>query len=160
ARHVDAVEIDPGLPAIGRRLHPERPYQDPRVSVHIGDGRQFLQDTTTHYSLILFALPDSLTALAGQSGIRLENYLLTQDSIAQARQHLAPGGTFAMYNWYAPFVQDRYASEILSVFHRHPCLEVGNRGAVRSVGVLTVAPGRAVPNCANYWHGRHISAAT
>jgi len=101
ARHIDAVEIDPGLPAIGRRLHPAHPYQDPRVTVHITDGRQFLQDTTRHYNLIMFALPDSLTALAGQSGIRLESYLLTQQSIAAARQHLAPGGTFAMYNWYA-----------------------------------------------------------
>jgi hypothetical protein len=65
-----------------------------------------------------------------------------------------------MYNWYAPFVLNRYASELTDVFHRHPCLEVGDRGAVRSVGVLTIAPGRTVPNCANFWHGRRISAAT
>jgi spermidine synthase len=160
ARHVDAVEIDPRLPAIGRRLHPAHPYQDPRVTVHITDGRQFLQDTTKHYNLIMFALPDSLTALAGQSGIRLESYLLTENSLAAARQHLAPGGTFAMYNWYAPFVLNRYASELVNVYHRTPCLEVGNRGPVRSVGVLTVAPGRTIPNCANFWHGRRISAAT
>lgn len=85
ARHIDAVEIDPALPAIGRRLNPARPYQSPRVTTHITDGRQFLQDTTSHYNLIMFALPDSLTALAGQSGIRLESYLLTQQSIPAAR---------------------------------------------------------------------------
>jgi SAM-dependent methyltransferase len=160
ARHIDAVEIDPGLPAIGRRLHPEHPYQDPRVTVHIADGRQFLQDTAKHYDLIMFALPDSLTALAGQSGIRLESYLLTEDSLAQARQHLAPGGTFAMYNWYAPFVLNRYASELADVFHRTPCLELSNPGPVRTVGVLTIAPGRATPNCARFWHGARISPAT
>ena len=39
ATHVDAVEIDPVLQRLGRDLHPEHPYQDPRVSVHIDDGR-------------------------------------------------------------------------------------------------------------------------
>jgi SAM-dependent methyltransferase len=160
ARRIDAVEIDPELPAAGRRLHPEHPYQDPRVTVHIADGRQFLQNTTQHYDLIMFALPDSLTALAGQSGIRLESYLLTENSLAEARQHLAPGGTFAMYNWYAPFVLNRYASELIDVYHRTPCLELSNPGRARTVGVLTVAPGRAVPNCARLWHGQRVSPAT
>lgn len=160
ARHIDAVEIDPGLPAVGRRLHPAHPYQSPRVTTHVTDGRQFLQDTTTHYNLIMFALPDSLTALAGQSGIRLESYLLTEQSIAAARRLLAPGGTFAMYNWYAPFVLDRYASELVDVFHRTPCLELGNRSGIRTEADLTVAPGRTVPKCATFWHGSRISPAT
>src|SRR5262249_30134201 len=43
ARHVDAVEIDPVIEALGRRYHPNRPYQDPRVAVHIDDGRAYLQ---------------------------------------------------------------------------------------------------------------------
>ena len=37
ATHVDAVEIDPVLQRLGRDLHPDHPYQDPRVSVHIDD---------------------------------------------------------------------------------------------------------------------------
>jgi len=160
ARHIDAVEIDPALPAIGRRLHPEHPYQDPRVTVHIADGRQFLQNTTQHYNLIMFTLPDSLTALAGQSGLRLESYLLTENSLAEARKRLAPGGTFAMYNWYAPFVLNRYASELIDVYHQTPCLEQSNAGLARTVGVLTVTPGRAVSNCASLWHGDRVSPAT
>ena len=31
AREIDAVEIDPGIHALGAQLHPERPYQNPRV---------------------------------------------------------------------------------------------------------------------------------
>src|SRR5207247_2905794 len=99
--------------------------------------RQYLQDTSKHYNLSLFALPDSLTALAGQSGIRLESYLLTEQSIAAAREHLAPGGTFAMYNWYAPFVFNRYATTLEDVFHRTPCPELaGASGAGRRPAVL------------------------
>src|SRR4029077_14161650 len=37
AKHVDAVEIDPRLQQIGAQQHPNHPYQDPRVSVHIDD---------------------------------------------------------------------------------------------------------------------------
>ena len=39
ARHVDAVEIDPVINEIGVRDHPDHPYSDSRVSVHIDDGR-------------------------------------------------------------------------------------------------------------------------
>ena len=45
AKHVDAVEIDPRLYQIGKERHPDRPYQDPRVSVHINDGRAYLEQT-------------------------------------------------------------------------------------------------------------------
>jgi hypothetical protein len=163
ARHIDAVEIDPSLLAVGRRDHPDHPYASPRVTAYVTDGRQYLQDTGKRYNLILFALPDSLTALAGQSGIRLESYLLTEQSVAAARAHLAPGGVFAMYNWYAPFVLDRYATTIEDVFHRTPCVELG--GSTISAGgrlqaVLTVAPAGPVPHCASFWHGTHIAPAT
>src|SRR5205823_371556 len=55
ARQVDAVEIDPRLVQLGERLHPEHPYQDPRVHVHTTDGRAFLEQTDERYDLILFA---------------------------------------------------------------------------------------------------------
>ena len=41
--HVDAVEIDPTLQRFGAQHDPDHAYQDPRVSVHINDGRAFLQ---------------------------------------------------------------------------------------------------------------------
>jgi len=160
ARHIDAVEIDPRLLAAGHQLHPDHPFQSPRVAAYVADGRQYLQDTQKKYNLIMLALPDSLTALAGQSAIRLESYLLTAQSLAAARAHLAPGGTFAMYNWYAPFVLNRYATTIEDVFHRTPCVELGSRGRGRRQAVLTVAPGGPVPNCASFWHGTRIAPAT
>ena len=42
-RHVDAVEIDPQILQLGIARHPLRPYQDPRVSTYVDDGRSFLQ---------------------------------------------------------------------------------------------------------------------
>ena len=160
ARHVDAVEIDPVLLRIGRNSHPAHPYQSPRVTIHVGDGRQYLQDTKQHYNLIVYALPDSLTALAGQSAIRLESFLLTSQALAAARAHLAPGGTFAMYNYYAPFLLDRYATTIEDVFHRAPCAQLGAARQGRRLAVLTVRPAGPVPNCASFWHGSRVAPAT
>src|SRR3972149_8055838 len=39
--HVDAVEIDPAILAFGQRLHPERPYDDPRVRAIVADAPSF-----------------------------------------------------------------------------------------------------------------------
>ena len=76
------------------------------------------------------------------------------------RAHLAPGGTFAMYNYYAPFLESRYASTIEDAFGRTPCTEVGPPLGGRRLAVLTVHPAGPVPNCASFFHGRTIAAAT
>ena len=159
AKHVDAVEIDPLLVRTGQS-HPSHPYQNPRVTVHVDDGRAYLQDTTQKYNLILLALPDSMTAIAGQSGIRLESYLLTLQALQAAKAHLAPGGTFAMYNYYQPFLMDRYATTLVDVYHRAPCAEVGRKLGGRRLGVLTVSLSGPVPNCASLWHGTMVAPAT
>ncbi len=127
---------------------------------HVADGREFLQDTSQRYNLILFALPDSLTALAGQSNLRLEGYLLTEQSVAQARAHLAPGGTFSMYNYYQPFLLSRYASSITRAFGHPPCVEVGPPLGGRRLAVLTVRASGQVPNCASTYHGATVAPAT
>ena len=160
AQHVDAVEIDPVLLRIGGRQHPNHPYDDPRVTTHTGDGRAFLQNTKQRYDLILFALPDSLTAVSGQSSLRLESYLLTRQSVQAARARLAPGGTMAMYNYYAPYLFDRYATTMQQAFHRAPCAQVGPPLGGRRLAVLTDKPSGPVPACTTVWHGPRGAPAT
>ena len=158
ARHVDAVEIDPDLVQLGREHNPEHAYQSPRVSLHIDDGRAFLQNTSQRYSLILYALPDSLTALTGQSApVGLENYLLTTQAIQVARDHLGPGGTFVMYNYYQPFLLDRYATALDDVFGSRPCVELGNTLSGREQAVLTVAGDGGTPGCSSFWSGHQVA---
>ena len=64
AGHVDAVEIDPVLARSGATSTRSSVYQDPRVSVHVNDGRAFLRGSTDKYDLIVFALTDSLTLVS------------------------------------------------------------------------------------------------
>ncbi len=98
--HVDAVEIDPIIYQIGRWAHPEHPYDDPRVSVTIDDGRAFLRHTENRYDVIIFALTDSLTLTSAFSSVRLESFLLTQEGIASARERLTDQGMVVLYNYY------------------------------------------------------------
>ncbi|HEY7375597.1 MAG TPA: spermidine synthase, partial [Polyangia bacterium] len=100
AEHVDAVEIDPRLQELGRQLHPDRPYADPRVSVHIDDGRAFLRKSREQYDLIVFALTDSLRLTSSHGGLRLESFLLTEESLRSARAHLSARGLLVLYNYY------------------------------------------------------------
>ncbi len=160
ARHIDSVEIDPQLLHIGRQSAPSHPYGSPLVTTHVADGREYLQDTNKKYNLILFALPDSLAAVSGQSAVRLESFLLTSQSVSAVKSHLAPGGTFAMYNYYAPFLLNRYATTINDVFHRAPCEDVGPPLGGRRLAVLTVYSQGQVPNCASFWKGSRVAPAT
>ncbi len=145
ASHVDAVEIDRRLYEIGRDGHPDHPYQDPRVSVHIDDGRAFLERSHKHWDRILLALPDSLTLVTGNASVRLESYLFTQEAVEAAKDHLAPSGVFSMYNYYRErWLVDRYAGTLDTVFGHSPCVENFDQNS--NLAVLTVSrdPG-AVP---------------
>jgi hypothetical protein len=148
AGHVDAVEIDPQLYRLGKRLHPNHPYQDPRVSVHVNDGRAFLQQTSARYDMILFALPDSLTLVSGQSSLRLESYLFTLQAMQAAKAHLKPGdGVFSMYNFYrTTWLRDRLANTLQAAYGRAPCAySTGPRN--KQFSVLTVSINPAALQC-------------
>jgi Spermine/spermidine synthase domain len=137
AKHVDAVEIDPRIYALGKAMHPDHPYDDPRVHVFIDDGRAFLNRTSRRYDLILFALPDSHTLIAGQSSLRLENYLFTLEGMQSARGHLKPHGAFSMDNFYKrDWLVDRFARTLELAYGHSPCID--GTGKAGRLAVLTV----------------------
>src|SRR5229473_4062284 len=97
---ITAVEIDPTIEQLGFRFNPDHPYSSQHVKVVINDGRAFLENTSEKYDLIIFALPDSLTLTSSNTTLRLESFLLTQNSIASARAHLTSNGLLILYNFY------------------------------------------------------------
>ena len=100
AKHIDAVEIEPVLNAIGRADHPLHPYADPRVAIHLDDGRSFVRKTDNQYDLIEYALVDSLVLHSGYGSLRLESFLFTEQAFRDVKARLKPDGIFAMYNYY------------------------------------------------------------
>ena len=150
-RHVDAVEIDPRIHAIGLQQNPDRAFQDPRVTSYVNDGRAFLEQTTRRYDLILFALPDSLTLVAGQSSLRLESYLFTTEAMQSARAHLTAGGAFGEYNYYREdWLVDRLAGTLQQVYGRPPCLD--STGHFGRLALLMASSSPEALQCPTAWH--------
>lgn len=151
AKHIDAVEIDPRIYQIGRQMNPEHPYQQAQVSVHIDDGRAFLERTKNRYDLILFALPDSLSLVSGQSSLRLESYLFTLEAMIAARKRLNPGGAFGMYNYYREtWLLDRLARTLEVVYGNRPCVDVVT-GSIGHFALLMVGREKGDVSCASVW---------
>ena len=96
AGHVDAVEIDPVILDVGRRLHPENPYNDARVSPIVEDARSFIRRTDHRYDLIVYGLLDSHSQISGKSSVRLDSFVYTVEAFREARARLKPGGLIVM----------------------------------------------------------------
>ena len=152
-RHIDAVEIDPQIVALGQQRNTDQPFADPRVTTYINDGRAFLEGTTTHYDMIEFAVTDSLTVVSGQASLRLESYLFTQESLQTVARHLNPGGVFAAYNFYwQPWYVDRLAATMVSAFGHAPCVDVVSvPGSLESLSVSANAADLSCPGA--LWQG-------
>ena len=98
AKHIDAVEIDPVIAGIGQIGHPQAPYADPRVHLHVNDARAYLRNAERKYDVIVFGTLDSQTLLSGMSSVRLDNYVYTVESFRAARERLKPNGTLIAYH--------------------------------------------------------------
>jgi SAM-dependent methyltransferase len=133
-KSVTAVEIDPVIMKLGAKFHPDQPYSDPRVRLVNADGRVFLRNTNEKFDLIVFALPDSLTLTSSITSLRLESFLFTQDSLAAARDALAPNGVLVLYNYYRePWLVEKLTSMVGRTFGRESFVSTyggQGRGAV------------------------------
>jgi len=137
--HVDAVEIDPAISRLGRLHHPDRPYDDPRVTVVTDDARHFLRVTDRRYDLVVFALIDSLTLQSAFSGVRLESYMFTEESFTSVRDHLKPDGLLVIYNYFRePWLVDRLANSAAAAFGEEPKVHVHEARAF--LGVMLAGP--------------------
>ncbi|MCX7017027.1 MAG: hypothetical protein NTW86_31450 [Candidatus Sumerlaeota bacterium] len=118
---VDAVEIDPVIYELGERFHPNRPYQDPRVRIHLDDGRSFLKKSGQKYDLVVYALVDSLVLHSGYSSVRLESFLFTRQAFSDVKARLRDDGVFVMYNYYRQgWIISRLVEMAREVFGREP----------------------------------------
>jgi hypothetical protein len=120
--------------------------------LHNDDGRAFLEKSRKKYDLILFALPDSLSLVSGQSSLRLESYLFTVESMRTARAHLNPDGAYGMYNFYREnWLLDRLAHTLELVYGRRPCVD-STKGYVGSFSLLLIGRTPANVSCPKTWN--------
>jgi len=118
---VDAVEIDPAILALGKREHPERPYDSPAVSAHLTDARAFLKRTARRYDLVMFGLLDSHTQFSDYSNMRIDNFVYTMESFHEAVEHLDPDGVlFVKFAVERPWMGRRLAEMLQQTFGKPP----------------------------------------
>lgn len=104
AKDLDAIEIDPSIADIGRKMHPESPYSHDNVHLIVDDARAYLRRTNKKYDLVVFAYLDSHTAFSSMSALRLDNYVYTTECFRDAMHVLKPEGdiscTFYYMTWW------------------------------------------------------------
>lgn len=118
---VVAVEIDPAIYAFGRSLHPDHPYDDPRIEVVIEDARQFAETSDERFDLIVFSHLDSHTSLSGFTNMRLDDYVYTVESIRAFEDLLRPDGAMFLSFWaMRPWIADRLYANMAEAWGAPP----------------------------------------
>ena len=95
-KDIYAVEIDPLIASLGKRLHGERPYLSKNVHLFIDDARSFIRKADKKFDLITFGYLDAHKVLSQFSSVRLDNFIYTKDSFRDIKAHLGPNGLMSL----------------------------------------------------------------
>lgn len=114
---IDAVEIDPAILKFGLDLHPESPYSNQRVTGIVNDARSFLEQSKDNYDVIAFGLLDSHGLLSGRSGVRLDSYVYTIESLRNVKGHLKENGIVSLtFAANTEWIYERIGRMLIEVF--------------------------------------------
>ena len=128
----------PRIHQIGEAATPDGPTRT-RASPYVNDGPgRFSSSRAPRTTGSCSPLPDSWVLVGGGLLVRLGSYLFTKGADASARDHLAPGGAFAMYNYYR---EDRLIERLggtgaLDAIGHAPCVDRVGTGDKRASGDL------------------------
>jgi hypothetical protein len=102
-KRIDAVEINPIIVnEVMRSRFREVSgalYDDPRLSVHIADGRTFVRGSPDRFDLIQLSLVDTWAATAAGAFALSENNLYTLEATKEYIEHLTPEGVLTLTRW-------------------------------------------------------------
>jgi hypothetical protein len=92
ATKVTAVEIDPAIQFLGKSIHPERPYQNPKTVPVLCDARTFIRQTDQRFDTVVYGLLDSHTNLGAMTNVRLDSFVYTLEGFQEAVSRLTDNG--------------------------------------------------------------------
>src|SRR5687768_13058467 len=100
---VDGVEINPIIVRdvmLGRfRDYSGNLYGDPRVAIHVDDGRSFVRRSPKRYDVIQASLVDTWAATAAGAYTLTENSLYTSEAFGEYLDHLTEDGFLTITRW-------------------------------------------------------------
>ncbi|HZW93457.1 MAG TPA: hypothetical protein VFF64_10940 [Candidatus Eremiobacteraceae bacterium] len=140
AGKVVAVEIDPLILKLGRKLHFEHPYQSPRTKVVVDDARSYVENNHEKFDLIIFSLLDSHTTASHFTNIRIDNYVYTREALRKAREMLQADGLFVVkFQVDTPWISGRLFGLMKDAFGRDPIQFQGSDGRFDTSGRFFIA---------------------
>ncbi|MDQ7826566.1 MAG: hypothetical protein RDV48_27435 [Candidatus Eremiobacteraeota bacterium] len=138
ASHIDAVEIDPMVFRLGKYLNPQQAYNNPKVTVYIGDARNYLKNTQEKYDLVIFGTLDSHGLFSAFSSIKMENFVYTRESFEEVKRILSPQGIIATTVGFDQiWVPLRIYSTMQQVFGKNAIVHLG----ISSLVTVLAGPG-------------------
>ncbi|RXK55016.1 hypothetical protein ESB00_03705 [Oleiharenicola lentus] len=94
---ITSVDIDARIIAIGKEMHPERPYDSPRVRPVVNDARAYFSSRDGRmFDVVCYGLLDSHAMSSAMSTLRLDNYVYTEEGIRAAWQRVSPEGHLSL----------------------------------------------------------------
>ncbi len=102
-RDVTAVEINPAIVETVRETFGEyagRLYDDPRVRIVVGEGREYLRRTGERYDLIQASLIDTWAASAAGAYVFSEANLYTREAFSEYLDRLTDEGILTVSRWH------------------------------------------------------------
>src|SRR5688572_26086067 len=103
ATSVDGVEINPIIAGDVMqdrfRAYSGGIYQDPRVTIHVDDGRSFVRRSPARYDVIQASLVDTWAATAAGAYTLTENSLYTAEAFGEYVDHLSDRGVLTITRW-------------------------------------------------------------
>jgi SAM-dependent methyltransferase len=143
AGRVVAVEIDPLILQLGRELHFEHPYQDPRTQVVIDDARSYIENSHEQFDLIVFSLLDSHTTTSHFTNIRIDNYVYTREAFQRATRLLKPDGLLIVkFQVDTPWIAGRLFKLMQDAFGQDPIQFQSDVGGYDTAGRFFVGGSR------------------
>ncbi|MCB0335084.1 MAG: hypothetical protein KDD62_02225 [Bdellovibrionales bacterium] len=136
---ITAVEIDPLIVRLGKRLHPETPYQSPRTSVTVDDARAIFQNGKRgNYDLLIMGLLDAHTT-PNLSNARLDNFVYTKEALTAAKGLLSSTGVLVLsFSPQRDFVAARLKQTLDEIFVKATRVVVVPRSTLGWGGVLFI----------------------
>jgi spermine/spermidine synthase len=96
-KDVVSVDIDPRIIDLGKELHPEKPYSDPRTRAVVNDARAYFeQHRSERFDVVDFGLLDSHAMFSSMGTLRLDNYVYTVESIRAAWRMVGDPGVLSV----------------------------------------------------------------
>lgn len=102
-RRITAVEINPVIAGLVKGRYADyigRIFDDPRVTLHLQEGRNFAAGSPDSYDLITITMIDSWAGAAAGAYMFSENTLYTYEAVRDYYEHLKSDGILSISRYY------------------------------------------------------------